>query len=137
MSIQQSEQKQQSPQKRQDSTRRRWPFAVLIAVLMYIAPTINSILQQLISSKWTITIQVSGFQLNLVLLICELLFTWVIMGIAFVIGMFALPNAIVSLISKRKLPLPLRVVITIIFPLLLLWNFIIERWYFRDAEDEQ
>jgi hypothetical protein len=128
MSINANEQKQVE----QKQTRRRWPLVALFAILMYIAPTVNSILQQFIAAKWTIVISISGFQLNLVLLICEIIFTWVIMGISFLIGMFALPDAIINILSKRKMSRPVRVALTIVFPLIWIWNYLFEKWYCRN-----
>ena len=131
MSVNVNEQK--PIEQKQKQTRQKWPpLVVLIALLSYIAPTVNSILQQFIATKWTIIISISGFQLNLVLLICELLFTWIIMGISFMIGMIALPDAILSIFSKREISHPVRVMLTIVFPLLWIWNSFVEKWYYRN-----
>jgi hypothetical protein len=92
----------------------------------YIAPTVNSILQQFIAAKWTITINISGFQINIALLLCEIVFTWIVMGISFIVGVFALPDTIMSAFTKRKMSRPVRIVLTIVFPLLWIWNRFLE-----------
>ncbi len=93
--------------------------------LPLICPIIVGLTISYITGK--IIIQITGVQFSIGLIVIVTAIIFVVQGVSFMLGMGYFVLGILSLFTKQKIPLVLRIAAKVAFPFMLLSNWVLEK----------